>query len=143
MNKYLKSTLSFLITIKLIIALLIFSAFYGCATISYRSDDCRRPPDYLYPATRTDFDIYYYIICHGGCRLANAPIMVILAVPLIIDLPFSITTDTLLLPYDLHSKAKSKNNRLFCSERDRRKEFRKDLIGNVDNNTQPDNAADR
>lgn len=71
---------------------LIFMVFLltGCGTIGVRVYDER--PKYLYPAVRSEIETI-----HAICEWDNGWII---SLPIIIDLPFTIIGDTVLLPYD-------------------------------------------
>jgi len=89
----------------------------GCATAYMRSDLSGTQPNGLYPATKADFTGTYHY-CSGNLdlfwsdatpskpNLLEISFWVIFAT---IDLPISIVTDTLCLPWDLTKRKKEKS----------------------------------
>jgi uncharacterized protein YceK len=86
---------------KILAAILIFFAAVcllpsaGCATYATRCASFDAYADSVYPATHTDFYLFGSALGDGGVYV---PLLGIFAV---VDLPFSLATDTLLLPYDV------------------------------------------
>jgi uncharacterized protein YceK len=101
---------------KIILCFLISSILSGCASIMYRKENDKYPPKYLYPATNTDIDQYKFFVYEGGFHLGKVPILIIIGIPILIDLPLSVLTDTMLMPYDFHSKSIGSDNRFLCNE---------------------------
>lgn len=69
--------------------------FCGCASYAVRFDDGKEPSPRPYPATRLDWSTAGFLADEfgaGGC---------VIALPLLLDLPLSLATDTACLPYDL------------------------------------------
>ncbi|OVE73554.1 hypothetical protein BVX94_03580 [bacterium B17] len=80
----------------------------GCASIVVRNDDPWDEPTGVYPATRADI-VGAYRYCKGDLRLFwsnSSPNLIektLWCTFSVIDLPFSLVTDTLFFPWDLFS----------------------------------------
>jgi uncharacterized protein YceK len=98
-------------------AVAVAATLSGCATAYMRTDLSGRNPKGLYPATRADV-VGAYRYCanksdpFGGWRGAGTPShpnpleKVLWVTVSVIDLPISLVTDTVCLPWDLSKKKK-------------------------------------
>jgi uncharacterized protein YceK len=101
-----------------IIPLLLFFAPTGCASLGVRTGMYSERAD-LYPATAVDAGILTYVVTKPFISQLDPTFspdaqegLVYLFVPAsIIDLPFAVAVDTLLLPYDLHKARERKSDR--------------------------------
>lgn len=89
------------------VILLLFT-LSGCATSLCRSQmlGC---PKYLYPATVTN---YYFVDMFTKKDVDPhwIPLVTIVYFLSLVDLPFSLTSDSIFLPYDLYVMSKDKRN---------------------------------
>ena len=93
------------------IVLLLILMCTGCASIVVRNDDPWDEPTGVYPATRADV-VGAYRYCKGDLQLfwpdagpsrPNLIEQLLWCTFTVIDLPFSLVTDTLCFPWDLFS----------------------------------------
>lgn len=66
----------------------------GCATYGVRFDDSTQPTKRPYPATRVDCETVSFLCTEFDFGF-------FISLPVIVDLPFSLVSDTVCLPYDL------------------------------------------
>lgn len=83
----------------------------GCATVVVRSGDEEEKGTLLYPATRLDGVGFIFFCCTDGINMeGEQPVSTRIAAktlyPLmcLIDLPFSLVSDTAMLPFDLSAR---------------------------------------
>ncbi|MCL2760426.1 MAG: YceK/YidQ family lipoprotein [Desulfuromonadales bacterium] len=89
------------ITMQLLFLILLLFSLFGCGTILAREHGSMYPGE-LYPATRFDAESIHsdFEPCSFICI---APFGTIFGV---LDMPFSVVSDTLLLPYDIYKEHK-------------------------------------
>ncbi len=100
-----------------IIPLLLFFTHAGCASVGVRTGMYSERAD-LYPATAVDAGILAYVVTRPFISASDPASsqdgqegIVYLFVPAsIIDLPFAVAVDTLLLPYDIHKARKRQSD---------------------------------
>lgn len=98
---------------KLLILLLLIFLLNSCATIVNRRilfilpEENKCAAYRYYPATQTDFDVIFWGGGYGGGVFG----FIFMAIAIGLDIPFSLTTDTLCLPYDFYMIQKCKNQK--------------------------------
>lgn len=76
------------------VCLLLALSGTGCASYGVRFDDGNTPTKRPYPATRIDCETVSFLCTEFDLGF-------IIALPMMVDLPFSLVSDTVCLPYDL------------------------------------------